>query len=71
LRPLEEEATDIPKPLCAFLPALLDNWALAATIESVCESPIEVELGTLFLIALRAAGNDDWKLVPQYVLGPY
>jgi very-short-patch-repair endonuclease len=71
LRPPEEEATDVPKPLCAFLPALLDNWALAATIESVCESPIEVELGTQFLIALRAAGDEDWKLVPQYVLGPY
>jgi very-short-patch-repair endonuclease len=71
LRPPEEEATDVPKPLYSFLPALLDNWALAATIESDCESPIEVEFGTQVLIAMRAAGDEDWKLVPQYVLGPY
>jgi very-short-patch-repair endonuclease len=71
LRPLEEVATDIPKPLYTFLPALMDNWSLAATIEPDCESPIEVELGAQFLIALRAAGDEDWKLVPQYVLGPY
>jgi hypothetical protein len=28
LRPLEEVATDVPKPLYTFLPALLDNWSL-------------------------------------------
>jgi very-short-patch-repair endonuclease len=71
LRPPTESATGDLKPLCSFLPSLVDSWVLAASIESDCESPIEVELGTQFLIALGAVGNEDFKLVPQRVLGPF
>jgi very-short-patch-repair endonuclease len=71
LCPPTEHATGELKPLCSFLPSLVDNWMLAASIEGVCESPIEVELGVQFLIAFRAIGSDDFKLVPQHVLGPF
>ena len=41
---------------------------LRVTIADVCESPIELDLGAMFLIAFRAIGDDDFQLVPQRVL---
>ncbi len=71
LHPPTKYATDELKPLYSFLPALFDKWALEGGIADVCESPIEVELGVQFLIAFRAIGDDDFKLVPQQVLGSF
>jgi very-short-patch-repair endonuclease len=71
LRPPTEFATDDLKPLFSFLPPLVDKLALAVGIAPDCESPIEVELGVQFLNALRAIGDDDFRLVPQRELGPY
>jgi very-short-patch-repair endonuclease len=69
--PPTEYATDELKPLYTFLPSLFDKWALAGTIADVCESPIEVDLGVMFLIAFRAIGDNDFQLVPQHVLGSF
>lgn len=66
--PPTEYATDELKPLYTFLPSLFDKWALAGTIADVCESPIEVDLGVMFLIAFRAIGDDDFQLVPQHMI---
>lgn len=71
MRPPIEEATDELKPLYTFLASAVDKWVLAGSLERVCESPIEVELGVQFKIAFGAIGNDDFKLVPQYVLGSF
>jgi very-short-patch-repair endonuclease len=66
--PPTEYVTGELKPLHSFLPALFDKFALRMTIADVCESPIEVDLGVMFLIAFRAIGDDDFQLVPQQVL---
>src|SRR5580698_1643887 len=66
--PPTEYVTGELKPLHSFLPALFDKFALRMTIADVCESPIEVDLGVMFLIAFRTIGDDDFQLVPQQVL---
>ena len=71
LHPPTEYATGELKPLYSFLPALFDKWVLEGSIADVCESPIEVDLGVMFLIASRAIGDDYFQLVPQQVLGSF
>ena len=48
LRPPTERATDELKPLAFFVLSIVDNWVLAASIEAICKSPIELELGVQF-----------------------
>jgi very-short-patch-repair endonuclease len=71
LRRPTEEVTGELKPLFSFLPSVMENWTLAGSLEYICESPIEIELGVQFLTAFRAIENDDFKLIPQYVLGSF
>src|ERR1700733_8088476 len=71
LHPPTEHATDELKPLAFFVLSVVDNWALAASIEAICESPIELELGVQFLNAFRAIADEDFKLVPQQEMGPF
>jgi very-short-patch-repair endonuclease len=59
------------KPFSACLGDALDSLSIACSLESRCESPIEIDLATRVTKALRVIGDDTLSLVPQYVLGPY
>jgi very-short-patch-repair endonuclease len=69
-RPREEEQGDF-KPISEIVQRLFEVWAAAATIEPICESPIEIELGSRVIVALDVIDDPKLKLIPQYVLGPY
>ena len=59
------------EPLAAPISAVLDSLEIALTIGSLCESPIEVDLGVQLTKAIKMIPGGGFSLEHQYCLGPY
>jgi very-short-patch-repair endonuclease len=70
-RPPTVPATADLKPIGEFLPGVLELCAAAFELGPSCESPIEVQLGSRLIVALRKIQDSRLSLSTQYRLERY